>query len=107
MDTAFSDLISFAYGSLIILCVTLFVQYLKYGAKSILHPTFWFFLVWIFSIISFLIYISIGFTFIIIYPDLIKELFVYIDFTCICVALLGWRKAVKINQNVIQFNLKI
>lgn len=107
MDVAFSDLINFTYLSLFIIVATLFLQYLKYGVKFILHPTFWFFLVWIFSIISFLIYIEIGFTFIIIYPDLIKELFVYIDFTCICVAILGWRKAGKINQNLVQFNLTI
>ncbi|MDR3668335.1 MAG: O-antigen ligase [Ignavibacteriaceae bacterium] len=74
----------YAYSTLLILIFGFILQFKYYGVKYFLHPSFWFFLIWILSVISFIIYISVGLTYIIFDHYLIEELFVYVSFTALC-----------------------
>ncbi len=96
-----------AWISVFIQVLTLIVQFAKYGYKSLLHPAFWFVTVWIGSFLSFILYLDLGFTFIIFYPDDVLELMVYVDFTSICVLLFGWLKSSKVKEVPMKFNFKI
>jgi len=84
-----------AYFVLILLIIGFTLQFLMYKTRFLLHPSFWFFVIWISSITSFIIYLAAGMDFIVIYEDLILELFKYISFTVVSllfVSLLSFRK---------------
>jgi oligosaccharide repeat unit polymerase len=93
-----------AYFVLILLIIGFTLQFIMYKTRFLLHPSFWFFIIWISSITSFLIYLSAGMDFIVIYEDLILELFKYISFTVVSllfVSLLSFRK---IRNNHVYWN---
>jgi|WetSurSiteA1Bulk_404760.scaffolds.fasta_scaffold00805_3 hypothetical protein len=84
-----------AYTTLILLILGFFLQFRMYKSKFLLHPSFWFFVIWILSLISLIIYLSAGLNYIIIYEDLLTELLNYVSFTVLCllfVSLLSFRK---------------
>jgi oligosaccharide repeat unit polymerase len=96
-----------AWISTFIQLLTLVMQFVKYGYKSLLHPGFWFVTVWIGSFLSFILYLNIGFTFIIFNPEDVIELMVYVDFTSICLLFFGWFKSAKIKDHQMNFKFVI
>lgn len=96
-----------AWFSAFLQLITLIIQFVKYGYKSFLHPAFWFMTVWFASFLSFILYLNLGFNFIVIYPKDILELMIYVDFTAICVLLTGWFNSFKIKDKPMKFNFEI
>jgi oligosaccharide repeat unit polymerase len=96
----------YAYITLLILIVGFFLQFKFYGAKYFLHPSFWFFAIWILSVISFIIYISVGLTFIIFDRSLLEELFVYLSFTALCVLIVSVFSYKKIRSKPVSWTPK-
>jgi oligosaccharide repeat unit polymerase len=93
-----------AYFVLILLIIGFTLQFIMYKTRFLLHPSFWFFVIWISSITSFLIYLSAGMDYIVVYEDLVIELLKYISFTVLSllfVSLLSFRK---IRNNHVNWN---
>src|ERR1035438_6651377 len=74
----------YAYTTLLILILCFLIQLKYYGVKCFLHPSILFLLIWILSVISFIIYINVGLIYIIFDQSLIEELFGYVSFTALC-----------------------
>jgi hypothetical protein len=69
----------YARTILLILIFGFFLQFKFYGAKYFLPPSIWFFLIWIFSVTSFIIFISAGLSYIVLHlPG--KEKKAFFDF---------------------------
>ena len=70
--------------SLFFLVVSAVIFYKRLGfAKFVLHPAFYFFLIWIVSVLSEWLLDSMGIAKMV-YPQYIKELLFYVSFTSVC-----------------------
>ena len=78
-----------AYITLTILIIVFFLEMYLYRVRFLLHPSFWFLIIWILSISSFIIYLSIGLDFIIFDSELILELLHYVVFSALCFLMLS------------------
>ena len=92
-----------AQYTLLTLLLVLYLQIRSYGYRALLHPSFWFLVIWTLSATSFLIYASVGLDYIIYFPDKLVELFNYITFTALCIGFVSWKRAKKTNQLLIQW----
>ena len=88
--------------TLMILILCFLFQIQSYKIKIILHPSFWFFVIWILSVTSFLVYVVTGLDYIVIDKDMLDELFAYISFTAICITIIGY-----LNKNIIEDRLVV
>jgi hypothetical protein len=93
-----------AYTTLFLLILGFVLQFRMYKSKFLLHPSFWFYVIWILSLTSLITYLIAGFNYIIIYEDLLVELLNYISFTVLSllfVSLLSFRR---IKQDYVTWN---
>lgn len=95
-----------AIATLIILILSLFVQYKRYGLKLILHPSSYFLLMWILSILSFLALETAGFS-LIYYDAYLNELMIFVSFTSLCFIFVGFRSSIPIKRKPVKLNLFI
>lgn len=93
--------------TLIILILTLILQYKRYGIKVLLHPSVFYLIIWILSIVSFEFFLIMNATFLIIKEDILDELFIFISFTSISFIFWGLRSQKKIKQKVVRIQLFI
>jgi hypothetical protein len=93
-----------AYITLLVLITGLIIHIFLYEARSILHPSFWFFIIWIISLTSFIIFITLGLDYIIFYEDLLIELFLFIIFTVICFVFFSLLSFKSIKRNFIRWS---
>ena len=77
--------------TLVILVITLVMQYKKYGIKVLLHPSFYFIVTWIISVVSFELFLLAGLKRMIVDPEILKELFLYVSFTSVCFIFWGYK----------------
>ncbi len=107
MNKEFQMLLNVAWFSAVLQLIALILQFLKYGYKSFLHPAFWFMTVWFASFLSFILYIFLGFTFIIFNVSDVLELIMYVDFTTLCVLAVGWLNSYKVKSTPMKFQFLI
>jgi len=93
--------------TLIILFITLIAQCHKYRIKVLLHPSLYFLVIWMISIISFELFLKAGFNKLVINADLLKELLIYVSFTAICFLFFGIRRIKLVRDNNIDLALSI
>jgi hypothetical protein len=94
----------FAYVTLIILVLGFYLQLRMYKSRFLLHPSIWFFIIWILSVTSFLIFIKLGFDYIVFYEDLLIELFKYISFTALSILFISLLSFKRINRRYVDWN---
>jgi hypothetical protein len=92
---------------LVVLLICFAIQFSIYRIKILLHPSFWFFIIWIFSVLSFDLINNIGIINIVFYEDILEELFVYVGFTAICFALFSLISYKNYHKIVIPWAFKI
>ena len=93
--------------TLFILLVTLIFQLRKYGIKVLLHPSLYFIVTWLISIISFELFLAAGFKRLIIDVKILNELFLFVSFTSICFLLIGFKSSRPVRENSIKLKLSI
>lgn len=93
--------------TLLVLLLTLFIQYKRYGIKALLHPSFSFLAVWILSVLSFELFLMLGAELLIIREEYLNELFIFISFTSLCFILAGWKSYNRIKNKGIRLRLFI
>jgi hypothetical protein len=93
-----------AYSVLILLIIGFTLQFVMYKARFLLHPSFWFFVIWIMSLTSLIIYLIAGFDYIIIYEDLVRELLGYVSFTVLSLIFVSFLSFRKVRSNHVNWN---
>lgn len=93
--------------TLFILIVTLIFQLRKYGIKVLLHPSLYFIVTWLISIISFELFLAAGLKRLIIDVKILNELFLFVSFTSICFLLIGFKSSRPVRENSIKLKLSI
>lgn len=94
----------YTYVTLIILVLGFLIQTRLYKSRFLLHPSFWFLVIWIVSIIAFIIFNLLGLDYIIFYEDLIIELFKYISFTTLSILFFSLVSFKRVNHASIDWN---
>ncbi len=95
-----------SYLTLIVLIISLYVQYKRYSIKMILHPSTYFLFMWIVSLISFILYYNTSLK--VVYTEkYLLELFHFVLFTGICFMIWGHKNAFRIKQSSINLELHI
>jgi hypothetical protein len=93
-----------AYFVLILLIIGFTLQFIMYKTRFLLHPSFWFYVIWIASLTSFIIYLAAGMDYIVIYEDLIIELLRYVSFTVLSLIFVSFLSFRKVRSNHVNWN---
>ncbi len=93
--------------TLIILIVSLLVQWRRYRSRFFLHPSLYFLGIWILSVISFEVFLLAGFKKLVNNINILNELFVYISFTALCFLFFSFKGYKSIRDSVINMELLI
>lgn len=95
----------YSIPTLIILLISLIIQWRRYRIRVLLHPSFYFLATWILSVISFEIFFLAGFKELIIDIDILNELFMYVSFTALCFIVFSSEDYKIIRRSSIRMNL--
>lgn len=91
-------------GALVIVVTTLILLFKLYGWRFVLHPASSFLVIWILSIMSFVLFQSLGGDYLIYHEEYLNELFGFVGFTAACVAVVNLFTFRKIKTKSIDIN---
>lgn len=97
----------YSHITLIILIVTLIIQWRRYRVRILLHPSLYFLATWLFSVIAFEIFLLSGFDELIVDVDILNELFIYVSFTALCFIFFSSRDNKTIRSSSVSMNLSM